>query len=165
MKNNKQKGRRKNMYPLPSKTVLYSHKKSFQPIPQVGKRYHCFDDGKIRPSRHYIVEVKEVLGQMEFKRRYLELFKRYLEESREHYWLFSRSSDKFIVANVIGDDENRTELFLRTKQGGWFSIGESWLDGGKLDIDGSLWEGVLSNREYYDYTDEEWNDIVQKGTL
>lgn len=70
---------KKNRYPLPSKTVLYSTKKHLQPIPEVGKRYHCFDDGKITFSRHFIVEVNEVLGHQQFKKKYPEAFLQYRE--------------------------------------------------------------------------------------
>ena len=35
--------------------------KSKQQIPEVGKQYHFFDDGKIRPSRHSIATVLRVI--------------------------------------------------------------------------------------------------------
>ena len=59
---NKTKGRKPTIYPLPTRTVLYSRKKYMTPIPEVGKKYHCFDDGKITFSRHFIIQVDEVLG-------------------------------------------------------------------------------------------------------
>ena len=31
------------------------------PIPELGKIYDCFDDGKISPSRHYKVEIKKII--------------------------------------------------------------------------------------------------------
>ena len=126
------KHNKENGYPLPERTVLYSHKKHLKPIPQVGKRYHCFDDGKITFSRHYIVKVSEVLGHMAFKKKYPELFNIWREQSKDHYWLYSRSSDKFVITK--NDDSEYTEVFVRTKQGGWFSFSESFLCGGKLDV-------------------------------
>ena len=71
-KNQKHKVKPDNGYPLPQRTVLYSHKKHMQPVPEVGKRYHCFDDGKITFSRHYIIKVTEVLNHNAFKKKYPE---------------------------------------------------------------------------------------------
>ena len=159
---------KKNIYPLPTRTVLYSHKKNLRPIPIVGKKYHCFDDGKITFSRHYIVEVTEVLGQMAFKRKYREAFEKYLQESKSHYWLYSRSSDKFIIARIVNDEKYDEEInvFVRTKQGGWFSIGyPNWGDGGRLDISGSLWDGLVEMIDEFDYTEEEKKKLIEEGTI
>jgi len=151
-----------NGYPLPTRTVLYSRKKHIQPIPEVGKRYHCFDDGKITFSRHYIVEVSRVIGYMEFKRDYPELFKSYLEESKRCYWLYSRRSDKFVICDE-GEDGN-PEVFVRTKQGGWFSIGD-FFNSGRLDVTGRLWENLLKWIDDFDYTEEEKEEIIREGTI
>ena len=50
---------------------LNNYKYKPKPIPEVGKRYHCFDDGKITFSRHFIIKVDEVLGFMQFKKQYV----------------------------------------------------------------------------------------------
>ena len=135
---------KKNIYPLPRRTVVYSHKKNIQPIPIVGKKYHCFDDGKITFSRHYIVEVSEVLGHNAFKRKYPKEFKKYLEVSKGHYWLYSRSTDYFVVCEHGEDD--KMGVFVRTKQGGWFGIGD-WYNCGELDVKGNLWKNLVDNEE------------------
>ena len=44
-----------------SMTVLNLNPYKEQPVPEVGKEYHIFDDGKVRPSRHYIAKVVEVI--------------------------------------------------------------------------------------------------------
>lgn len=36
-----------------------SHNK--QPLPEIGKEYHIFDDGKIRESRHYMCKIIEII--------------------------------------------------------------------------------------------------------
>ena len=157
----------KNMYPLPDRTVLYSKKKYLKPIPQVGKRYHCFDDGKVTFSRHYIVKIKEVLGQMAFKKKYPSLFKTYLEESKDCYWLYSRSTDVFVVSEAEQDRDGYApiEVFVRTKQGGWFSISDNWLYSGRLDITSELWDYLVKYIDDYDYTEEEKKEIIKEGTI
>ena len=143
-KNRKYSAKKNNGYPLPKKEraveVLYSRKKHMQPVPEVGRQYHCFDDGKITMSRHYTVDVREILGQMQFRKKYPELFNVWLDESKNTYWLFARTTDKFIVT-VPNEDRNgdyMTEVFVRTKRGGWFSFTGNSLYCGRLDIDGKL---------------------------
>lgn len=150
----------KHRYPLPEKTVLYSRKKRLESIPKVGKKYHCFDDGKITFSRHYVIEVLEVLGQMSFKKKYPELFRRWLIESKDHYWLFSRSTDKYVVSNT-----SPTQVFVRTKQGGWFSFSDNYLYSGELDITGKVWESLVSQINDFNYSEEEKKEIVKEGTI
>jgi hypothetical protein len=33
-----------------------------KPIPEIGKYYHFFDDGKISPSRHYIARLERIIS-------------------------------------------------------------------------------------------------------
>ena len=150
------------MYPLPEKTVIYNHKKYLKPIPEVGKKYHCFDDGKITFSRHFIIQVDEVLGHMAFKKKYPELFKQYREMVKQSYWLFSTHSDKFIITH---NGEN-TELgvYVRTKQGGWFGIG-AWWNSATLDVTGKLWENLVANIDNFDYTEEEKKQLIEENTI
>ena len=161
-KNIRNNFRKDNGYPLPKRTVLYSHKKHLEPVPEVGKRYHCFDDGKITFSRHYIIKVDEVLNYMEFKRKYPEQFEKYCYENKQHYWLFSRSSDKFIITYKGENDE--FGVFTRTKQGGWFGISGFW-NNGLLDVSGKTWEGLVSDIDMFDYTDEEKEQILKENAL
>lgn len=154
--------RKKNKYPLPDKTVLYSRKKHIDPIPEIGKKYHCFDDGKITFSRHYIVKIDEVLNYMKFKKKYPNEFKQYCETAKDHYWLYSRQTDKFIITYKGENDE--LGVFVRTKQGGWFSIG-NYFNSGELDVTGKLWENLVANIDNYDYTQEEKETIIKEGTL
>lgn len=162
MKNQKQR-KPNNGYPLPSRTVLYSHKKHMLPVPEVGKRYHCFDDGKIRFSRHYIIKVDEVLNHMAFKKKYPEWFQKYTEVAKEHYWLYSRRSDKFVITYKGENDE--FGVFVRTKQGGWFGFGNGWWNSGRLDATGELWNELISDIDQWDYTDEEKQRIIEEGKL
>jgi len=154
----------KHPYPLPTRTVLYSRKKDLEPIPEVGKKYHCFDDGKIRFSRIYFAEVTEVLGQMKFKKKYPQEFKQWIEKSKTHYWLYSRSTDKFVVAKCSENEEEPLGVFVRTKQGGWFGIG-SFFNSGVLDVSGKLFNGLIENIDDFDYTEDEKKELIEKWKL
>ena len=153
---------KKNKYPLPDRIVLYGHKKYLKPIPEVGKKYHCFDDGKITFSRHFIIQVDEVLGYMAFKKKYPELFEQYVKRVKESYWLFSTHSDKFIVTSKGENDE--LGVYVRTKQGGWFGIGEYW-NSAALDSTGEYWNNLIKNIDSYDYTEEEKKQLIEEGTI
>lgn len=153
---------RQHRYPLPDRTVLYSRKKHMQPVPEVGNRYHCFDDGKIRYSRHFIIKVDEVLDYMAFRKKYPEQFRHYCEVAKEHYWLYSRRTDKFVV--TYSGENGESGVYVRTKQGGWFGIGE-WWNSAVLDVTGELWNYVISTIDEWDYTDEEKQRILQENNI
>lgn len=162
VKNNRRKHRKDNGYPLPERTVIFSRKKNMQPVPEVGKKYHCFDDGKISFSRHYIIEVTEVLRHNAFKRKYPELFEDYLKATKECYWLYSRHTDWFVIANAC--ENNELCLFVRMKNGGWFEI-SGWFDSGELDVTGELWENLVKNINDFNYTQEEKERIIKENTI
>ena len=149
-------------YPLPERTVLYSHKKHMQKIPKVGEKYHCFDYGKITFSRHYIVKIDEVLGHMAFKRKYPNQFEQYCQTAKECYWLYSRRTDKFVITYKGENDE--LGVFVRTKQGGWFSIG-NFFNCGALDTTGKMWENLVANIDKFNYTKEEQEQIIKENKI
>lgn len=151
-----------NGYPLPTRTVLYSRKKHLNPIPEVGKKYHCFDDGKITFSRHFIIQVDEVLGHQQFKKKYPGLFQDYRNAVKHHYWLYSTHSDKFII--TYKGENNELGVYTRTKQGGWFGIG-NWCNSATLDVTGRLWNSLVENIDEFDYTEEEKEEILKEGTI
>ena len=151
-----------NMYPLPERTVIYNRKKHLQPIPQVGERYHCFDDGKVRISRHFIIQVDEVLGHMAFKKKYPEQFELFMRRTKQSYWLFSRHTDFFVITHH--GENNELGVYVRTKQGGWFGIGPYW-NSATLDVTGQLWQYLLDNMDNFDYTDEEKKKFIEENTI
>lgn len=154
---------KKNRYPLPRRTVLYSHKKHIQPVPEVGKKYHCFDDGKISFSRHFIIQVDEVLGHQQFKRKYPEEFQYYRSAVKGYYWLYSTHSDKFIITYKGENDE--LGVYVRTKQGGWFGIGGYW-NSARLDSSGIIWDTLVSEaRKESGIDKEELERIIKENTL
>ena len=153
---------KKNRYFLPSRTVLYSHKKHLKPIPEVGKKYHCFDDGKITFSRHFIIQVDEVLGHQQFKKRYPNEFKAYRKAVKGHYWLYSTHSDKFIITHKGENDE--LGVYVRTKQGEWFGIGDLW-NSAVLDVTRELWDGLVNRIDDFEYTEEEKKRLIKENTI
>ncbi len=100
-------------------------------IPEVNKTYNCFDDGKIRHSRLYTVDVKEVIPFDEIDLRTLYTWKHIVKDC---HWLFAKETDYFIKTE---NGEDGDAIFVRTKDNGWFSIGE-FMNSGRLDVDGSL---------------------------
>lgn len=117
-------------------TIINTTPYKLQPVPEVGKEYHAFDDGKIKPSRHEIVKIVELIPFTEANEELLEEWKQNVEEC---YWLYAPETDYFAKAEY----EDETSYFVRTEDGGWFSMG--WF-GSRLDVDGSLYEKM---KEYY----------------
>ena len=118
-----------------------------QPVPEVGKEYHIFDDGKIKPSRHYIAKILEVIPFEECKD--VKLVEAWQNESEFCDWLYTSETDYFIKADSDFDDEPLH--FVRTIDGGWFSINypDGWMSA-RLDIDGELYEEMLKWYPEYD---------------
>ena len=125
-------------------TVINTTPYKLQPVPEVGKEYHIFDDGKIKPCRHAITNISEVIPFDDCSDT--ELLELWHNEVEECYWLYASETDYFVKAEY--DDE--TVYFVRTKDGGWFSLG--WF-GARLDIDGSLYQKLLEREEWYKIED------------
>lgn len=106
-----------------------------QNVPEVNKEYHTFDDGKISPSRHAITKVLEVIPFEIAEPWLIESWKKNVEEC---YWLYDKETDYFIKTEF--EDEEDPSYFVRTTDGGWFSIG--WW-GARLDVTGKLYEDML----------------------
>lgn len=106
-------------------------------LPEIGKTYNCFDDGKIRESRMYQVTINEIIPFEKADKQLLELWE---NEGLSSYWLFDKT-DYFIkfTSNEFVDEPNG--VFARTKDGGWFGLGNYW-NSGRLDIDNSLTESL-----------------------
>ena len=102
-------------------------------IPVVGKKYHYFDDGKIKVSRRCEVVITEVIPFEKIDEETLNYWK---EEVEECDWLYAPKTDFFVKAETtFSDGSIRTMIFVRTIHNDWFSLG--WI-GSRLDIDGSL---------------------------
>lgn len=112
-----------------------------QPIPEVGKQYWFFDDGKITHSRLYQATVLEVLDEDKVP----ENIKEKIKENRANCdWIYSPFTDKVIRCSIKDYDDNDI-WFIRTKDDGWFSIDvNSFWQSGTLDVDGHLMDWLDS---------------------
>ena len=102
-------------------------------LPEIGKTYNCFDDGKISESRRYEVTITEIIPFNEADEKLLTIWE---EEGLPSYWLFEKT-DYFVKFKSTENEEEPNGVFARTKDGGWFGLG-NWWNSGRLDIDGSL---------------------------
>ena len=148
-----------------------------KPIPEIGKFYHFFDDGKTSPGRHYICKVERILTMDEAKNEPIvvpnwaeclerddltytlaTIYDNWQDEIERCDWLFDTETDYFIECSCPKYDENNL-WFVRTKNGGWFSmdIQSSW-QGGRLDVDGSIYEAIKE-----DY--KKWNECSDDEVL
>lgn len=100
-------------------------------IPEIGKTYNCFDDGKVSLSRLYTVDVIDVIPFNKIDKETLDIWE---EQVSEYDFLFAKETDYFIKTEN-GEDGNA--IFVRTLNGGWFSIGR-FMNSGRLDVDGDL---------------------------
>lgn len=131
--------------------------KTKQDVPDIGRQYHFFDDGKITPSRHSIATVTRVIPFSEassimvkarewdleiddpiyVEKPITEIWKKYVEE---HDWVMATETDYFIECSIPDYDDNPI-WFARDTSEGWFSMDiQSGWQAGRLDVDGKLYE-------------------------
>ena len=158
----KKKIKKPSKYNVKRDIIFLTPKRRPQPIPEVGKRYHCFDDGKITFSRHFIIKVDEVLNFMQFKKKYPEMVKQYIEQTKDCYWLYARRTDKFVI--TFKGENNEPGVYVRTKDGGWFGIG-NWWNSAELDVTGKLWKSLVQNVDHFNYTEEEKKRLIEEGNI
>lgn len=134
--------------------------KNLKPLPEVGKFYHFWDDGKVSTSRHYICKVERIITIEEAKNIIVQvpeydwdnkenitinmtLYDKYQEQALNHDWLYVIDTDYLVeISCPVYDKYNL--WCARTKDGGWFSLDiQSWWQGGRLDIDGSIYERIV----------------------
>lgn len=149
-------------------------------IPEVGKEYHFWDDGKSSPARHYICKCEGVIPYKEAKNivfelkdypdpKNCELFIPYKvslheiwkRESGHCYWLFAEDTDYFVEISCPNYDNNNLWA-ARTKDGGWFTmdVQSSW-QGGEIDVTGEKFNSIIEECEdegNYDFIEEYMNE-------
>ena len=134
-------------------------------IPEVGKVYHWFDDGKIRLSRHCLMECVEVIPFKQFitDPKYAELFQTWREEVKECDWLYSETTE-YIVGCRVKDEPKEPILYhARTKDWEWFGFG-TFLDNGLLDVSREAWAVFYvdaHNPDLFGYSDEDLAEIEE----
>lgn len=134
---------------------------TLEPIPDIGKTYMFYDDGKISRCRQDKARVLCVITKEDAKEIFIptyydddfnlttikqdieptgsiSLYDIWLLSKKEYDWIFANDTDYFIECSIPEYDEN-TIWFVRTKSGGWFSmdIQNEW-QGGRLDVSGEL---------------------------
>ena len=145
-----------------------------KPIPKVGEFYHFFDDGKTSPSRHYICKCERVVTSEEAKSimvtvpdyectqdnpiyNLVSLYDHWHDdEMPNHDWLYETETDYFVECSCPVYDDNNL-WFVRTKNdGGWFSMDiQSWWQGGRLDVDGKIFENIIQEVKEH----PQWYDV------
>ena len=135
-----------------------------QPLPELGKRYHFFEDGKSGPSRHYIIEITNIIPFENITDG--ELLDVYDTEVEEADFLYAPETDYFVYGRkVLSDNTLDTEdefIFIRTNYGGWFSFGH-WFEDGQLDVDNSKYSAIV---EYWEQDDRDYDEASQtKGLI
>ena len=108
-------------------------------LPEIGKVYYHYDDGKIKLSRQYQVLITEIIPFAEVDEK---LKSEWKEDVGYCDWLYAPETDYFIVGKAVDpnfedDEDDEPAVYVRTKSGGWVSLGY-WA--GRLDIDGKLTE-------------------------
>lgn len=120
-------------------------------IPELNKEYHIFDDGKVKPSRHYMAKIVELIPFEECTDQ--SLLTAWSSEVDFCDWLYAKETDYFVKAESDFDDNPL--YFVRTINGGWFSLDypDGWM-GARLDIDGRLYKEMI---EWYGEPKEKEN--------
>lgn len=144
-----------------------------QPVPEVGKEYHFWDDGKSGPGRHYICRVEEIITAKQAKKIEVEycdelislydLWKHEIDNHRNSDgfrvigngvssepgtpWLYAEDTDYFVRISCPVYDEN--DLWaVRTVWGGWYTMNiQSWWQGGDIDVTGEKFESIVHEWE------------------
>jgi hypothetical protein len=104
-------------------------------IPEVGKTYFYFDDGKIKRSRCFNVTIQEIIPFDKIDKDILSLWQ---EEVRDCHWLYATKTDFFVKGLLDVGEQSQTIYFVRTKTesgNDWFSLA---LYAGRLDLNGDL---------------------------
>lgn len=116
-------------------------------LPEIGKTYNCYDDGKITKPRQYHVTVTGIIVIDDIKDDYYiyELLNYNIEETP---WLFAGVEHKYLLETVSDEAEilKGTKLYLAmTNEGFWFGLGywyddgypkiSSWFNAGRLDVE------------------------------
>ena len=134
-----------------------------QVLPEVGKRYHFFEDGKSGPSRHFIIEVTNIIPFENITDG--ELLDAYDAEVEECDFLYAPETDYFIYGRKVLEDNTLDEedfIFIRTDYGGWFSFGHLF-DDGLLDVDSSKYSAIA---EYWEQDGRDYDEASQtKGLI
>ena len=90
-------------------------------LPELYKKYDCYDDGKITESRKYQVLITDIIS---FKDANPDLVRAWHNMIIDFDQLYAKETDYFIFAVSYEWWYPQVEIFVRTIDGGWFGLGE-----------------------------------------
>lgn len=93
-------------------------------LPELYKKYDCYDDGKITESRKYQVLITDIIPFEEADPDLVEAWKKTV---KEYDWLYDTETDYFIFGVSYERWYPQVEIFVRTRDKVWFGLGE-WDD-------------------------------------
>ena len=109
-------------------------------VPIKGKTYNFYDDEKITETRLYRCTITDVIPSDKINKRIKDEMKHITER---YYWIYADKTDYYVLGNVEGDTIE-TQLFTRTKNGRWFSVGiEYYGNDGQFKIKDDISVGGL----------------------
>lgn len=114
-------------------------------LPEIGKTYNFYDDGKITFNRQYKCKIINVIP---YDNASYKIKEQHRALASHYNWIFSPHTDYFIIGKVE-DDIIENQVFMRTLKENWFSNAISLntkdfniIDrgdvGGILDVDGVI---------------------------
>ena len=111
-------------------------------IPEIGKTYNYFSDGKVKDTALIECTVTDVVPFKKVKKKYPETYQLWCKNIVESKELYDSSTDYFVYANV--PVFNITLIFVRMVDGNWFSFNSN-VDCGILDVDGTYYQIMQQN--------------------
>ena len=92
-------------------------------LPEIGKFYDCYDDGKIHESRKYKVKIISIIP---FEKASLYLRAQWRKAQNSYYWIFARETDYFIIGNSYEREDEGVRIYNKVgvKDGCFGYIGE-----------------------------------------
>ena len=129
-------------------TIITQEKEGHKdPVPEVGKVYYAYDDGKVRPSREYTVTIDELIQEEDESKLPEVLYNAWCDSANECYWLYNPETD-YIVRGHINNEDQDICYFVRTHGGHWHSIDypDAWMGSNlALDVTGENRAYVVAN--------------------
>ena len=92
-------------------------------LPELYKKYDCYDDGKITESRKYQVLITDIIPFDKADKDLKNQYKQFLIDW-DFVHLYAKETDYFIFAVSYEQWLPQVEIFVRTLDGGWFGMGE-----------------------------------------
>ncbi len=113
---------------------------------KVGERYNYYDNGRISPFRHFVVEIKDIIPFNEIDD---ELWSLWSESVDDTYDLYVVDKPDYIIKAELEDVKIYNTIYLaRTTDGGWFALNH--LFSGRLDYDKSLTDKLIKSLTSYE---------------